>query len=75
MDWGRQLIMAQRRVTDVETKIARPGQSARLVGVVRQSLALAKAHVGYIERRIAAHEGDVETRAARSRLFDSSMSK
>jgi hypothetical protein len=75
MDWGGQLIMAQRRVTDVETKLARPGQSTRLVGVLRQSLALAKAHVGYIERRIAAHEGVAKTSAARTALFDSSMSK
>jgi hypothetical protein len=75
MDWGGQLIMARRRVTDVETKFAQLGQSTRLVGVLQQSLALARAHVGYIERRIAAYEGDVETSAAHRGLVDPSTSK
>ena len=75
MDWGGQLIMARRRVTNVETKLARRGQSTRLVGVLRQSLALAKAHVGYIERRIAAYDGDAETRAGRTALFAPPMTK
>jgi hypothetical protein len=84
-DWAGQLIMAQRQVTEIEKKIARQqqaverlrlqGQAARLLAVMQQSLARAKLHVAFIERKLAAEAGDAERRKARTVLVDSLIAK
>jgi hypothetical protein len=43
--------------------------------VLRENLSRAKAHVHYIEQRIAAHEADVDKRAARTALIQSLTTK
>jgi hypothetical protein len=73
-DWAGQLIMAQRHEADTERRIAQrqqtieqlrmegadTTQSARLLGVLQQSLVRAKIHVDYIKHRLAAHKADAD---------------
>jgi hypothetical protein len=88
-DWSGQLILAQRQVVEIEKKIARrqqtaeqprleganTSQSARLSAIMQQSLARAKIHVEFIERKIAEQTGDADRRRARAVLIDSLVTK
>jgi hypothetical protein len=82
--------MAQRHEAAIERKIAQrqqtieqlrmqgadTGQSARLLGVLQQSLVRAKIHVDYIKHRITAHEADADRHqvsSARTTGADSSQ--
>jgi hypothetical protein len=74
--WTEQLELAQRQIAEIESKIARQqlnagelraqgidtGAQMRLIGVMEDSLARAKAHVQYIEQRIATHKSEPERR-------------
>jgi len=86
--WKEQLEQAQRRVAESEHKIAQQPKlleldrlgvdqrlHMRLMAVLRENLSRAKAHVHYIEQRIAAHEADVDKRAARTALIQSLKTK
>src|SRR5437879_6520747 len=79
--WNEQRDLAQRRIAEIEDKIARQRQSVeqlqnddtslpiRLISVMLESLARAKAHAQYIERRIEAHEADSGRRTALAALI------
>jgi len=86
--WKEQSELAQRRVTEIEHKISQRPKileldrlgvdqrlHMRLMAVLQENLARAKAHVHYIEQRIAAHEADIDRRAARTALIQSLMTK
>jgi hypothetical protein len=86
--WKEQLDLAQRRVAEIEHKISQQPKvleldrlgvdqrlHMRLMAVLRENLSRAKAHVHYIEQRIAAHEADVDKRAARTALIQSLTTK
>ena len=75
--WNAQVELTKARIAEIEDKIARQRQMAerlqnddtslpvRLISVMQESLARAKAHAQYIEQRIAAHEADSGRRTAR----------
>ena len=66
--WNAQLELTKARIAEIEDKIARQRQMAErlqnddtslpipLISVMQESVARAKAHAQYIERRIAAHD-------------------
>jgi uncharacterized protein YigA (DUF484 family) len=76
--WKAQLELAKSRIAEIEDKIALQRQRAeqnddtavRLMSVLQESLARAKAHAQYIEQRIAAHEADSGRRKARATLIN-----
>jgi uncharacterized protein YigA (DUF484 family) len=76
--WNVQLELAKSRIAGIEDKIALQRQRAehndhtaiRLISVMQESLARAKAHAQYIEQRIAAHEADSGRRKARATLIN-----
>src|SRR3984893_7890468 len=76
--WKAQLELAKSRIAGIEDKIALQRQRAehndhtaiRLISVMQESLARAKAHAQYIEQRIAAHEADSGRRKARATLIN-----
>src|SRR3984893_7059192 len=76
--WNAQLELAKSRISEIEYKIAQNRQRAeqnddtavRLISVMQDSLARAKAHAQYIEQRIAANEADSGRRAARTTLIN-----
>ena len=79
--WNAQLELTKSRIAEIEDKIARQRQMAerlqnddtslpvRLISVMQESLARAKAHAQFIEQRIAAHEADSGRRTARAALI------
>ena len=79
--WNAQLELTKARIAEIEDKIARQRQMAerlqnddtslpvRLISVMQESLARAKAHAQYIEQRIAAHEADSGRRTVRAALI------
>ena len=86
--WKEQLEQAQRRVAEVEHKISQQPRvldldrlgvdqrlHMRLMAVLRENLSRAKAHVHHIEQRIAAHQADLDKRAARTALIKSLTTK
>ena len=80
--WIAQRELAKSRIVEIEDKIARQRQKAerlhpqnndtpdRLISVMQESLARAKAHAQYIEQRIAAHEADSGRQKARATLIN-----
>ena len=76
--WKAQLELAKGRIAEIEDKIAQQRQRAeqnddtavRLISVMQESLARAKAHAQYIEQRIAAHVADYDRRKARATLIN-----
>ena len=74
--WTDELKLAQRRVIEVERKIALQrqkkeqdhllgldtSQHVRLIAVMQESLTRAKVHVQYIERRIEVHGSEADGR-------------
>jgi uncharacterized protein YigA (DUF484 family) len=76
--WKAQLELAKSRIAEIEDKIALQRQRAeqnddtavRLISVMQESLARAKAHVQYIEQRIAEHAADSGRRTARATLIN-----
>jgi hypothetical protein len=76
--WKAQLELAKSRIAGIEDKIALQRQRAeqnddtaiRLISVMQESLARAKAHAQYIEQRIAAHEADYDRGKARATLIN-----
>jgi predicted phage-related endonuclease len=76
--WNTQLELAKSRIAEIEDKIALQRQRAeqnddtaiRLISVMQESLARAKAHAQYIEQRIAADEADSGRRKALAALIN-----
>jgi hypothetical protein len=76
--WNVQREKAKSRIAEIEDKIAQQRQRAeqnddtavRLISVMQESLARAKAHAQYIEQRIAADEADSGRRTARATLIN-----
>jgi hypothetical protein len=80
--WIAQRELAKSRIVEIEGKIARQRQQAerlhaqnndtpdRLISVMQESLARAKAHSQYIEQRIAKHEADSGRRTALATLIN-----
>ena len=76
--WKAQLELAKSRIAEIEDKIALQRQRAeqnddtavRLISVMQESLARAKAHAQYIEQRIAKHEAHSGRRAALATLIN-----
>jgi hypothetical protein len=75
--WIKERETAKNRITEIEKKIAflhtsNTSNIARpeRIAILRESLARAKLHSDFVERRIAAHQGDEEKRTARSELID-----
>jgi hypothetical protein len=70
--------LAKSRIAEIEDKIALQRQrveqnddgAVRLISVMQESLARAKAHAQYIEQRIAAHAADSDRRKARATLIN-----
>jgi hypothetical protein len=76
--WVTERALVQDRISEIENKIAllhTPNSSGvarpQRIAVMRESLARAKLHADYIERRIAIHQVDAEKRAARAALINS----
>jgi hypothetical protein len=76
--WNAQLELAKSRIAEIEDKTAQQRQRAeqnddtavRLISVMQESLARAKAHAQYIEQRIAKHAADSGRRTVRATLIN-----